>query len=163
MTIIVSLLITFAATLLFGGWILAVAIRHAAEGYEDALGFSLGKLPTAPVSLFVAQPGPVDIVTPALAPAFASVDSSTDTTTQAVTIFVSGTGRAASALYRRYRRSTNSSASLFPVSSTSSSSTGSASPFAIQCAATRARANQVDSASPFPVSAKTSLSDGAGL
>jgi len=162
MTIIVSLLITLTTVLLFGGWILAVAIRHADEGYEDAHGFSFGKAPTPPVSLALPQPGPVNIAGPVSVPAFAAVHSFTDTTTQAVTIFVSGTGRTASALYRRHRRSTNSSAS-FPVPSTASLSTGSASPFAIQCAATRARANQVDSASPFPVSAKSVLGDGAAL
>ena len=162
MTIIVSLLITLTAILLFGGWILAVAIRHATEGYEDALGFSLGKPPVSPVSLALPQAGPINIAGPVNAPAFAAVHSSTDTTTQAVTIFVSGTGRTASALYRRYHRSTNSSAA-FPVPSTASLSTGSASPFAIQCAATRARANQVDSASPFPVSGKSVLGDGAAL
>jgi len=162
MTIIVSLLITLTTILLFGGWILAVAVRHATEGYEDARGFSAGKLPASPVSLALPQAGPVDIASPVNEPAFAPVHFSTDTTTQAVTIFVTDTSRAASALYRRHRRSTNSSAA-FPVPSTSSSSTGSASPFAIQCAATRARANQVDSASPFPVSAKSALGDGAAL
>ena len=160
MTIIVSLLITLTTILLFGGWILSVAIRHAAEGYEDAHGFSLGTPPASPVSLALPQAGPVNIAGPLNVPAFAAVHSSTDTTTQAVTIFVSSTGRTASALYRRYHRSTHSSAA-FP--SPSTVSTGSASPFAIQCAATRARANQADSAAPFPVSAKSALSDGAAL
>ena len=162
MTIIVSPLITLTIILLFGAWILAVAIRHAAEGYEDAFGFSLGEPPAPPVSLALPQPGPINIAGPVNAPVFAAAHLSTDTTTQAVTIFVTGTSRAASALYRRHRRSTNSSAA-FPVPATSSLSTGSASPFAIQCAATRARANQVDSASPFPVSAKSVLVDGAML
>ena len=162
MTIIVSLLITLTTILLFGGWILSVAIRHAAEGYEDAHGFSLGKPPASPVSLALPQAGPVNIAGPLNVPAFAAVHSSTDTTTQAVTIFVSSTGRTASALYRRYHRSTHSSAA-FPSPSTSSVSTGSASPFAIQCAATRARANQADSAAPFPASAKSALGDGAAV
>lgn len=162
MTITVSLLITLAAILLFGGWILAVAIRRADEGYEDALGFHFGQPATFPVPLPEPMMAAGKIATPAKAPTFASVDLSTDATTPAVTIFVSGPGRAASALYRRHRRSGNSSAS-FPVQTASASSTGSASPFAIQCAVTRARANSVDSASPFPVNAKSAFGDGAAV
>ena len=154
MTITVSLLITLTTILLFGGWTLAFAIGHADEGYEDAFGFRFGLPSASPVFLRQPQPRPVSIAPPAPVPAFTPTDSTTDTTTQAVTIFVSETGRTASALYRRYRRSSNSSAPL---------STGSASPFAIQCAATRARANRVDAASPFPVSDKSVFGDGAAL
>lgn len=162
MTITVSLLITLATFLLLGGWVLAVAIRHAEEGYEDALGFNSGKPPALAASLPQIAGSPDEVAGPVSTPTFASVNLSADTATQAVTIFVSGTGRAASALYRRHRRSGNSSAS-FPVQTTASSTTGSASPFAIQCAVTRERANRVDSASPFPVSAKPAFGDGAGL
>ena len=162
MTITVSLLIMLATIMLFGGWTLAVALRHADEGYEDALGFNFGRPPASPVSLPEPTTAPGKVSAPVNASALASVSLPTDITTQAVTIFVSGPGRAASALYRRHRRSGNSSAS-FPVQTASSSSTGSASPFAIQCAVTRARANNADSASPFPVNAKSAFGDGAAL
>jgi len=162
MTITVSLLITLATLMLLGGWVLAVAIHHADEGYEDAFGFNSGPAPAAPVPL----PGPSaaadKIATPMNEPAFAKGDFAPDAVAQTATIFVSGPGRAASALYRRHRRSSNSTAS-FPVPTTSSATTGSASPFAIQCAVTRARANRVDSASPFPVNAKSMFGDGAAL
>jgi len=163
MTITVSLLITLAALTLLGGWILAVAIHRADEGYEDALGFNVGTPTVSPVARAEPASAPHPLSTPENAPAFASTNISADMTTQAVTIFVAEPARAASALYRRHRRSGNSSAS-FPVQTGSSSSTtGSASPFAIQCAVTRARANRADSASPFPVNAKSMFGDGAAL
>ena len=162
MSITVPLLITLTTILLFGGWALAAAIGHAAEGYEDAFGFRFGLPAAAPIFRHQPQAAQVSIAAPAHVPAFAPTDATTDTTTQAVTIFVSETGRTASALYRRHRRSSNSSAA-FPVPSTSTVSTGSASPFAIQCAATRARANRIDPASRFPVSDKSVFGDSAAL
>lgn len=162
MTITVSLLITLTAILLLGGWTLSAAIGHADEGYEDAFGFWFGLPAAAQIFIPQSQPAPLNIAARPAVPTFAPTDSTTDTTTQAVTIFVSETGRTASALYRRHRRSSNSSAA-FPVPSTSTSSTASASPFAIQCAATRARASRTNPASPFPVGDKSIFGDGAAL
>jgi len=150
MTITASLLITFTTMLILGGWRLAVAISRADEGYEDALGFSPGKLPPLPLSLLQPKAAQAPVNAPARMSVPAASHSSTDTTAQSVTIFVSGAGRAASPLYRRHRRSGNT-ATPFPVQS--------ASPFEIQCAATRARANQADSTPPMPLSAKSAFSD----
>ena len=161
MTITVSLLITLATLLLFGGWTLISAIGHADEGYEDAFGFSFGLLPSA--SPYFSQPfqsAPVKTA-PATHQSASAADSVADTMTQGGDA-ASESGRGASALYRRHRRSTSSTAPFAPPA-TSSSSTGSASPFAIQCAVTRARANQTDTTSPFPVSNKTMFGDGAAL
>jgi hypothetical protein len=146
MTITPYLLITLATLAIMGGWTLVTAIRQAEDGYEDALGFSFGLLTVPAASLLRSQTAPNIASVPASSPAPAISHSSTGTTTQSVTIFVSSIGRAASPLYRRYRRSGNS-ASPFSSQSASPFSTQSASPFPVQSASPF----PVQSASPFPV------------
>lgn len=154
MTITPYLLITLAALAIMGGWTLAAAIRHAEDGYEDALGFSFGVLTGPAAGLLRPQAAPALAKTPAATVAASAISHfSTGTTTHSVTIFVSSTGRTASPLYRRYRRSGNSaspfsahSASPFPAQSASPFPPQSASPFPVQSASPF----PAQSASPFP-------------
>lgn len=171
---IIYLLITLSAIAIIGGWNLAVAIRLAEEGYEDATGFVLGGLPALPVAVLRAQPAFGSAAKSDKAPPAAASHFSTGTATQSVTIFVSASSRTASPLYHRYRRSGTSSnpfasqsaspfstqsAHPFATQSASPFPTQSASPFAIPCAAVRSLGTTAGSTPPIPPATQSPASE----
>lgn len=150
MIILSYLLLGFVTCLAISLVIIWTAMRRAADGYEDDLGFHLGPLP----SLKIATPAPAPFsffpsVTGTAAtgvPMTASVANLQATTAAPVNTPLRSLDPIPSPLYRRHRRSGNSRPPI-PVAS--------ASPFEIECAATRQRAGQtVNSTPPLGTSAK---------
>jgi hypothetical protein len=156
MTITPYLLFTLSTLVVLGGWTLAVAIHQAEDGYEDASGFNLGILPALPISMLRPQAATAPARSAVKVPTAAPSHFSTGTTTHSVNIFVSSGGRAASPLYRRYRRSGNSASPFFSQSA-SPFPTPSASPFPVQSASPF----PTQSASPFPVQSASPFSAGS--
>jgi hypothetical protein len=143
-----------------GGLVLWKAIRRAGDGYEDTRGFHRGALPSVKIArpTLAQAPAPVRVsaspfptVTGTGLSMSTSVANLLTSTTAPVTTVIKSPEAIPSPLYRRHRRSNNSRPPM-PIAS--------ASPFEIQCAATRQRAGQtVDSTPPVDVSAKAIIKE----
>lgn len=146
------LLLGFVACVASGGWVIWINMRRASDGYEDGLGFHVGAMPLRKITIPAPMPASASAsifstVTGTAAVSMSATVANLQTTTAPVTTTIKNPDAIPSPLYRRQRRSSNSRPPM-PVAS--------ASPFEIQCAATRERAGQtVDSTPPIDVSAKT--------
>jgi len=143
MTSVAYLLLALPIALVVGSCFLISAVRQADEGYETSFGFRRGALPTViGASNETAPPMRMRASTSSTAPMLVPV--------AAVMAPAAGT---ISPLYRRHRRRNHSRPPMPAVS---------ASPFELQCAATRERANEVNSTPPLDVSTKAIIANVLG-